>query len=290
MTKFEEFAQEWRPQIDATIHSELERVMPAQENADLNEMMAYGLFSGGKRVRPLLTLAVWASFGLEIQKEWLKLASAIEWVHAYSLVHDDLPAMDNDLLRRGKPSLHAKFGYANAILTGDALLTGAFEVISSVKAVPAETLLEVTRDLSQAAGAAGMVGGQYHDMENHEDLDIDQSWLFQAIYEPKTAALITYSLTAAGRLLNMNRTDFQLLKQWGENFGLAFQVADDIDDYAQDEEENVKSLPQLVGMDKAVEVRDELFSRVKESLQALAERNQDFNPEYLAGFLAKLEQ
>ncbi|WP_312695456.1 polyprenyl synthetase family protein, partial [Leuconostoc pseudomesenteroides] len=244
MTNLKKFQNEWLPKINAQLENDLSQV---SSDDDLVAMMKYAVLNGGKRLRPLLTLMVLESFEQLITPSQLKIATAVEWIHSYSLVHDDLPAMDNDLLRRGKPSVHALYGEANAILVGDALLTGAFTVIPqalTVSGAPAsESIVLITQYLSQAAGANGMVLGQIHDMQNHDgaESDFDQESLLSLIYQPKTAALLRYAAQAGALLVKGSANDETFnpdlvtkIADFGEKLGLAFQIQDDLDDFQQD--------------------------------------------------------
>ncbi|MFZ2590685.1 MAG: polyprenyl synthetase family protein, partial [Leuconostoc citreum] len=206
MTNLKNFQAIWRPKIDQQLQTDL---IAISGDAEFAQMMCYAVLNGGKRLRPLLTLAVLSSFNVSVTPNLLKLATAVEWVHSYSLVHDDLPAMDNDLWRRGQPSVHAKFGESSAILVGDALLTGAFQVVSEANALAAnaqkvsdEQVITIIRQLSQYAGANGMVIGQIHDMQNHghQKSDVTYDWLLNDVYAPKTAALISYATDIGGKL------------------------------------------------------------------------------------------
>ena len=247
MIDLKSFQKEWLPKINQQLEDDLSM---ASLDSDLVAMMKYAVLNGGKRLRPLLTLAVVASFGKSITPSILKVATAIEWVHSYSLVHDDLPAMDNDMFRRGKPSVHALYGEANAILVGDALLTGAFEVIATANSscsaedcLPTEELLLITQNLAREAGGSGMVLGQLHDMDNHtEEQNVSTNWLLNDVYSMKTAALIRYTTTLGAIVTHQNGnvedTHFDPKKamyDFGEKFGLAFQIQDDLDDYQQDQ-------------------------------------------------------
>jgi len=300
MTKLTAFQSEWIPKIEQQLKQDLKN---ASRDSDFSEMMAYAVLNGGKRLRPMLTLAVIASFGQKITPSMLKVATAVEWVHAYSLVHDDLPAMDNDLLRRGKPSVHAQYGEAEAILVGDALLTGAFHVISSAnsvttenEAIAAEELLLLSQMLSFQAGAFGMVLGQVEDMKNHrQNKEIDVNWLLNDVYAPKTAALLGFAAAAGSRLSHLNavteaaelaatQTNLALLT-FGIDFGMAFQIQDDLDDFDQDDVENITSLPHLIGINAASKKRDEYLTHARKTLTDLATQNLTFDRALLDDFL-----
>lgn len=297
MTKFSELQAIYAPKIDAQLTLDLRHVSTDLQFAD---MMAYAVLNGGKRLRPLLTVAVMASFQQVITPQALKLATAVEWVHSYSLVHDDLPAMDNDMLRRGQPSVHAKFGEAPAILVGDALLTGAFEVIVSANdlapagaAIPANDLVAIIQDLAQLSGASGMVIGQVHDMQNHgQERRPETAWLLQEVYTPKTAALLMFSAKLGAKLATKDQTNapenariMQDIIQFGLDFGLAFQIQDDLDDFDQDDTEAVGALPHLIGVAAASAMRDSYLQDARERLTSLDELAGQFDRTLLDDFL-----
>ncbi|MFH0348917.1 polyprenyl synthetase family protein [Leuconostoc citreum] len=297
MTNLKNFQAIWRPKIDQQLQTDL---IAISDDAEFAQMMCYAVLNGGKRLRPLLTLAVLSSFNVSVTPNLLKLATAVEWVHSYSLVHDDLPAMDNDLWRRGQPSVHAKFGESSAILVGDALLTGAFQVVSEANALAAnvqkvsdEQVITIIRQLSQYAGANGMVIGQIHDMQNHghQKSDVTYDWLLNDVYAPKTAALISYAADIGGKLsqemastLVHPKTQYDLY-QFGYDFGLAFQIQDDIDDFDQDNDEAVDSLPHLVGMAAAKRTLNDLLADARQRLTNIAQREASFDRQLLDEFL-----
>lgn len=297
MTNLKNFQAIWRPKIDQQLQTDL---IAISGDAEFAQMMCYAVLNGGKRLRPLLTLAVLSSFNVSVTPNLLKLATAVEWVHSYSLVHDDLPAMDNDLWRRGQPSVHAKFGESSAILVGDALLTGAFQVVSEANALAAnvqkvsdEQVITIIRQLSRYAGANGMVIGQIHDMQNHghQKSDVTYDWLLNDVYAPKTAALISYATDIGGKLsqemastLVHPKTQYDLY-QFGYDFGLAFQIQDDIDDFDQDNDEAVDSLPHLVGMAAAKRTRNDLLADARQRLTNIAQREASFDRQLLDEFL-----
>ncbi|MCL0096633.1 polyprenyl synthetase family protein [Thermodesulfovibrionales bacterium] len=191
--------------------------------------MVYSLTARGKRIRPILCLAAYEACGGKAD-DIVPYSSALEFIHTYSLIHDDLPAMDNDDLRRNKPTSHKVFGEGMAILAGDALLTEAFYVLSnnmpSTFRVPHSALLRVIREVAMAAGAHGMVGGQAQDLLSEGSEADAETLLF--IHRHKTAAIITASVRTGGILANGSDDELQRFTRYGENIGLAFQVIDDI--------------------------------------------------------------
>ncbi len=194
----------------------------------LTEAMRYSLMAGGKRLRPVLVVAGAEAVGGN-REAVLEAALALECIHTYSLVHDDLPAMDDDDLRRGKPTSHKMFGEAMAILAGDALLTRAFELLTSealVARVGVQAALDVTRAVALASGAGGMVGGQVVDIET-DGAPIDAKRL-QHLHALKTGALIRVAVESGGRLAGADDAQLIALRTYGEALGLGFQIVDDI--------------------------------------------------------------
>lgn len=196
----------------------------------LTESMRYSLLLGGKRVRPVLFLSALDLFGLNWKNE-LDIAIAIEMIHTYSLIHDDLPAMDNDDFRRGKPSCHKRFGEAHAILAGDALLSYAFDLLLR-EAVRGEQYLRAAKILSEAAGAEGMISGQSYDI-SFTGKSLGKEELI-TVYKRKTGALIAAGLKMACAIAQKNE---QIAAEYGENLGILFQLTDDfIDEYGESDE------------------------------------------------------
>ena len=199
-------------------------------DARLKEAMLYAVQSGGKRIRPLLTLAVGAS-GTSRNEAALDLACALEMIHTYSLIHDDLPGMDDDDLRRGRPTVHKAFDEATAILAGDALFLDPFGLIAT-SALPDAIKVSLILELSDASGSRGMVAGQVLDMEGeHKQLTLAE---LQTIHANKTGRLLAYPFIAAGLILELQADIGQLLEKIGKKLGLAFQVRDDILDLVAD--------------------------------------------------------
>lgn len=194
------------------------------------EAMRYSLFVGGKRVRPILCLAAGEAIDQtpEIQQQLMPIACALECIHTYSLIHDDLPAMDDDDLRRGQPTNHTLFGEAGAILAGDGLLTLAFDLMSDPRhqAIPAESRLRIIHTIARAAGPFGMVGGQALDIAS-ENSTFPFTTL-QTIHRSKTGALITASVVAGAIGAGASAGQIEALTRYGDNIGLAFQIVDDL--------------------------------------------------------------
>ncbi|MFA5160344.1 MAG: polyprenyl synthetase family protein [Candidatus Omnitrophota bacterium] len=207
------------------IEKKLKRTLLAQEARPLSihKAMQYATFTGGKRFRPVLALSACEACGGK-SRDAIPSALAIELIHTYSLVHDDLPALDNDDTRRGKPTCHKKFGEANAILAGDALLTLAFELVAGIK--PADRAIQVLREISKAVGTHGMIGGQVADLEVLAREKTLAKHDFISRY--KTGALIRVSAVAGAMAAGASMRELRAVSRYGECLGLAFQVVDDI--------------------------------------------------------------
>lgn len=216
------------------------------------EAMRYSLFSGGKRLRPILCLAAAdATDGSEAARQAaMPVACALECIHTYSLIHDDLPAMDNDELRRGKPTNHTIYGEAGAILAGDGLLTWAFDLLSSqsTAVLPDQARIAIIQCIARAAGSLGMVGGQSLDMI-HEGKNAGYEVL-HTIHQSKTGALITASIESGALAAGADQERISALRRYGEQVGLAFQIADDLLDLEATTEELGKSVGKDVAAGK----------------------------------------
>ncbi len=267
------------------IDGALERHLPPEDvlPATLHRAMRYSVFAGGKRIRPVLMMAACEAVGGEPERV-LPAACAMEMIHTYSLIHDDLPAMDDDDFRRGRPTNHKVFGEATAILAGDALLTEAFVLLSGSEAsreVPAAILCRVIQLISRAAGSQGMVGGQVVDMES-EGKAIDFPTL-EYIHTRKTGALMLASIQAGALIGGADEEAYGALTRYGEYAGLAFQVADDILDITGDQAELGKDVgsdqargkatyPALLGLSEARARAAELKDLAVSALSPLGER------------------
>ena len=227
------------------VNEELSKIYQEQTalNTTLAKAMNYSLMAGGKRLRPILLMAAADAVGGNGEK-FLHLSTAIEMIHTYSLIHDDLPAMDNDDYRRGKLTNHKVFGEGIAVLAGDALLTMAFEVIASTPDVDAETKLKVVWEMSHAAGPEGMVGGQVIDLES-EGKHIDMATL-KKMHAAKTGALFCAAIRSGAILAGAKDWQLAELTNYARQFGLAFQITDDILDVTGDE----ASIGKPVGSDE----------------------------------------
>ena len=224
-----------RAAVDAALHRLL--TDRGDRPARLHEAMEYAVLAGGKRVRPILSIAAAEALGANTAG-LLPVAGTLELIHTYSLIHDDLPAMDDDDLRRGRPTCHKVYGEAIAILAGDGLLNLAFEVLSDprrLKTIPAQRLVAIIREVSLASGVFGMVGGQAVDMES-EGKDVDFPTL-EYIHTHKTGALIRASVRVGALYARASERRLKALTRYGEMVGLAFQIADDILDIVGTQEE-----------------------------------------------------
>jgi geranylgeranyl diphosphate synthase, type II len=241
-----DFFEQNRLAVDAA----LDRLLPAEttEPVSIHTAMRYSVFAGGKRIRPILCLEAARIFEPEANPEAsqaMHAACAIEFIHTYSLIHDDLPALDNDDLRRGKPTCHRRFGEATAILAGDGLLTLAFQIIGE-SSTSAERTLAILQEVSSAAGTVkGMVGGQVADLES-EGKRVEPQTL-EYIHRSKTAALIRASVSTGAISAGAGIADVARLRSFGETIGWAFQVTDDI----LDVEESSAALGKTAGKDMA---------------------------------------
>lgn len=262
------------------IEKEMSVLMPGGKRltGNLHEAMSYSLEAGGKRIRPILVLAACEAVGGET-KRVMPAACAMEFIHTYSLIHDDLPAMDNDDYRRGKPTCHRAFDEATAILAGDALLTAAFEIMSNshlFEGASVEAVMETAHDIARAAGAAGMVGGQQADMEA-EGKEVDLPTL-EFIHTHKTGALILASVKAGAKLGGGSKDQIAALTKYAEIAGLAFQVADDIldvtgstdslgKDAGSDEARKKATYPAIIGLKEARTRAAELLNMAIDALK-----------------------
>ncbi len=280
MTPLERFTQQCRQRVDNT----LEQLLPAADSTGtdttLAQAMRYSTLNGGKRVRPILTYGTAHVFlGEKAFNPAIDyIAAALELIHAYSLIHDDLPAMDDDDLRRGRPTCHIAFDDATAILAGDSLQPLAFELLTEASTLTAETRIALVKELSSASGTFGMVGGQALDLAA-TDRDIDLSAL-ETIHRNKTGALIRAAVRM-GAIASEQVSDAQLqaLTTYAESIGLAFQVQDDILDVTADTETlgkqqgadealNKATYVRLLGLDGAQTKAKHLLNEALSSLDA----------------------
>ena len=267
------------------IDKALDRLLPGPDQApvSIHRAMRHSVFAGGKRLRPTLCMEaarMIACSGQPVQGVE-ELGAAIEMLHTYSLIHDDLPALDNDDLRRGKPTCHVVFGEAIAILAGDALQTQAYEVLAGMQCPPAQTV-EIVRLIAQATGTVeGMIGGQVMDLEAEEHKPTPE--LVEAIHRAKTGALIRVSLMAGGVYAGGSAEDIERLREFGRKAGLAFQIMDDVLDVTQDSSQLGKTAgkdvasekatwPAVYGVDQSVKDAERLVEEAFAQLTTYGER------------------
>jgi geranylgeranyl diphosphate synthase type II len=250
------------------IDTGLEEYLPPGDGAPIRRAMRYSVLDGGKRIRPILVLAGCEAVGGSAETA-LPTACAIEFIHTYSLIHDDLPAMDNDDFRRGKPTSHKVFGEAMAILAGDALLTLAFETLTrDAKGLPADLLLRVVHRIASAAGVGGMIAGQALDL-SCEGKEIDPETL-EFIHGHKTGALIEASVVAGGTIGRGTDEQIESLSLYGQKIGLAFQITDDILDF--DGGEKKATYPGIYGLEKSKALAVQAVDGAVEALRGFDER------------------
>jgi geranylgeranyl diphosphate synthase type II len=263
----------------------LESLLPSahQSPVSIHQAMRHSVFAGGKRLRPVLCIEaarmIAGSDHLPAGVE--ELGAAIEMLHTYSLIHDDLPALDNDDLRRGKPTCHVVFGEAIAILAGDALQTQAYEVLAGLKC-PAPQTVEIVRAIAQATGTLeGMIGGQVMDLEAEEHKPTAE--LVEAIHRAKTGALIRVSLVSGGIYAGGSAEDIERLQAFGRKAGLAFQIMDDVLDVTQESSQLGKTAgkdvasekatwPAVYGVDQSVKDAERLIAEAFAQLSSYGEK------------------
>jgi len=264
------------------VEEALERLLPPETKPppSIHQAMRYSVFAGGKRIRPILCLESARIFAADVTPV-LHPACALEFIHTYSLIHDDLPALDNDDLRRGKPTCHKKFGEANAILAGDALLTLAFQTIGEAP-VAAERRVAILTEIAAGAGTVnGMVGGQVADLEA-EGKSVGPEML-EYIHRSKTAALIRAAVVSGAVCAGAGKEDAARLRRFGEAIGLLFQVTDDILDVEEssaalgktagkDMAQKKATYPAVFGLERSHQIAQELASRATGELEPYGER------------------
>lgn len=262
----------------------------------IEEAMRYSLEAGGKRLRPLILIALVKAFDKDVLQAY-PAAAALEMIHTYSLIHDDLPAMDDDDLRRGKPTSHIKFTEATAILAGDALLTKAFEVVTEGE-LSDKLKLALVRELAQASGHEGMVGGQQADMDGeNKDLTVEE---LASIHSRKTGMLIRFAFRAAGILSEVDKNTLTDLDTIADKVGIAYQIRDDILDVSSTEEALGKRVgadakhgkstyPALLGLERAQELFAEHLDEALALNEAINNRISNFDKELLESFIQSLK-
>lgn len=276
------------------VEQELDRILPREDEypPSIHRAMRYAVFAGGKRLRPILCLEAGRLLG-GAEAALLRVAAALELIHTYSLIHDDLPALDNDDLRRGKPTCHRAFGEATAILAGDALLTLAFETLSAPGLMPADRQLRLIYDLGHGIGTrGGMVGGQVVDLETAGGA-VDAVTL-EYIHAAKTGSFIRGAVRAGALVAGASEEDLGRVTTYGEKVGLAFQVADDLLDVlgsaealgkavGKDHSQHKATYPGLYGVEESQRIAARLAGEAVEALAAYGERGRRL--EEIAQFL-----
>ena len=261
----------------------LERLLPpaTQYPASIHQAMRHSVFAGGKRLRPVLCMEAAQMIEGCVPPGIEELGAALEMLHTYSLIHDDLPALDNDDLRRGRPTCHKAFGEATAILAGDALQTYAYEVLAKIQCPP-ESRVAIIGEVAHATGTIdGMIGGQVMDLEA-EHTRPDAKTL-EYIHRSKTGALLTASVVTGGMYAQATPEQIQKLRDFGMNIGLAFQIVDDVLDVTQTSEQLGKTAgkdaatekatyPALFGIDASLKKADKLVAKASEALDSFGER------------------
>ena len=272
----------------ARVNQKLEVLLP-DDDSILISAMRYSVLNGGKRLRPIL--AYLTGELNDTEAEYIDtLASSLELIHCYSLIHDDLPAMDDDELRRGNPTTHKKFDEATAILAGDALQPLAFELISTIKTSD-RNKVQMISSLSEACGYLGMVGGQIKDINSNQIKDVES---LDSMHSEKTGRLIQASIETAGILSGLSASDIESLKEYGGKIGLAFQIQDDIidiespasvsgKDQGSDIGKDKTTYPSLVGLEASKVRAQELSNDAKKILQPI-NKNTD-NLDKLADYI-----
>jgi len=268
----------------AAADAALEQLLPpaTQHPTSIHQAMRHSVFAGGKRLRPILCMEAGRMIrGGAMPAGIEQLGAALEMLHTYSLIHDDLPALDNDDLRRGRPTCHKAFGEATAILAGDALQTQAYEVLSQIHC-PAEARVAIIREIAHGTGTIdGMIGGQVVDLEaEHKKPDLAT---LEYIHRSKTAALITASVVSGGTYAGASEADLQRLRIYGQSIGLAFQIVDDVLDVTQTSEQLGKTAgkdtaaekttyPSLFGIEESTRKADALVDEACAQLDKFGEK------------------
>lgn len=286
MSDFDKRSREYVELINSAISEYVsEKSFVGRESSGLELMlkaMAYSLENGGKRIRPMLTLEFCRACGGDFMKA-IPLAVGVEMIHTYSLIHDDLPCMDDDDMRRGKPSSHKVFGEANALLAGDSLLTLAFETVLSANGLSSDAKAKAGLELAKAAGCSGMIAGQVMDLANEgKSVSLDE---VRATDRRKTGELIRVSAVLGCIAAGAGEEKIKAAEKYCDNIGLAFQIVDDILDVTSDEEtlgkpigsdsENEKSTyVSLLGLEESSRYASELTSNAKKSLEIFGDEGE----------------
>jgi geranylgeranyl diphosphate synthase type II len=269
-------------QTGARVDAALDKLLPSESSPPptIHKAMRYSIFAGGKRIRPVLCLAACEAVGGK-QSAAMPLACAVECIHTYSLIHDDLPSMDDDDLRRGKPTNHKVFGEGIAVLAGDALLTEAFALVARSKPPKRYPVRVLVSDLALAAGSLRLIAGQVQDLENEERRASLEE--VKTTHLNKTAALITTSIRLGAMAGNASLSELKRLTRYGQDLGLAFQVIDDILDATStkevmgksvraDQKNNKSTFPTVLGLDKSRQYAADLIADAHKQLKPFGSR------------------
>ena len=264
----------------------LKRFIRKQKRTELVAAMEYGLFPGGKKIRSKILLDIGAIFKIEY-KTLIAIGAAVECIHAYSLIHDDLPCMDNDKLRRGKPSTHIKFGESTAVLAGNSLLTMAFEILTnpSLK-INEKTKVDLVRKLSQSSGHLGIAGGQYLDL-SFEKKKISKNKIIDMEIK-KTGRLFSFCCAVPAIIKKKNNKDIKFFENIGANIGLLFQIADDFIDFkgsskiagkitGKDKKKGKATLISLLGYQNAIKYSDKIKFKIIKDLKKYSSNSSNLN-------------
>ena len=272
----------WLQSYENRINSVLPSFLP-EDKSILTQAIRYSVLSGGKRLRPLLVYLA-AELGNSEKEAQDTLGCAVEFIHCYSLIHDDLPAMDDDSLRRGKPTCHKKFGEAIAILAGDALQPLAYNLITDSKQIENKIKTKLVSTLSKACGWDGMVEGQILDISDHDHFSLEE---LDTMHMKKTGTLISACLEMGGIISNLQKTEINLLKKFSKKIGLAFQIRDDVIDQESPSEVSGKTqgsdlikdkltYPSLIGIKASQERANELSEEAKQLAKKLSGNSNKF--------------
>ena len=264
----------------------LKRFIRKQKRTELVTAMEYGLFPGGKKIRSKILLDIGAIFKIEY-KTLIAIGAAVECIHAYSLIHDDLPCMDNDKLRRGKPSTHVKFGESTAVLAGNSLLTMAFEILTSPSLkINKKTKVDLVRKLSQSSGHLGIAGGQYLDL-SFEKKKISKNKIIDMEIK-KTGKLFSFCCVVPAIIKKKNNKDIKFFEKIGANIGLLFQIADDLIDFkgsskiagkitGKDEKKGKATLINLLGYQNAIKYSDKIKFKIIKDFNKYSPNSNDLS-------------
>jgi len=264
----------------------LKKFIMKQKKTELISAMEYGLFPGGKKIRSKILLDIGSIFKIEY-KTLIAIGSAVECIHAYSLIHDDLPCMDNDKLRRGKPSTHIKFGESTAVLAGNSLLTMAFEILTSSNLkINEKTKVDLVQKLSESSGHLGIAGGQYLDL-SFEKKNISKNKII-AMEIKKTGKLFSFCCAVPAIIKNKNDKDIKIFENIGANIGLLFQIADDLIDFkgsskiagkitGKDEKKGKATLISLLGYQNAIKYGDRIKFKIIKDLNKYSANSTSLN-------------